>query len=274
MTESKGPSKRPRKAASPAKTSRASEGIAPENGAPEASPRISTAARESSAPKLSPREAAVEALMRLAAEQPWNDIEIGDIAREAGLTLAELRDLFPSKGAVLGGLTRIIDRKVLEGDLSGLEEEPTRERLFDVLMRRLDAMEPYKPALQRIAYALRGEPLSMLALNSVMLNSHRYMLAAAGIDTEGPLGQLKLQGVVIAFARVTQVWLDDDDPALARTMARLDKEIRSGERIMERAEDARRLTAPLRALGRAFLDRRPRGRRSRDGDETDPAAAI
>ena len=36
------------------------------------------------------------------------------------------------------------------------------------LMRRLDAMDPYKPALRRIAYALRGEPLSMLALNGVM----------------------------------------------------------------------------------------------------------
>ena len=46
------------------------------------------------APKSSPREAAVEALMRLAAEQPWNDIEVGDIAREAGLSLAEFRDLF------------------------------------------------------------------------------------------------------------------------------------------------------------------------------------
>ncbi|HEX8374133.1 MAG TPA: hypothetical protein VF606_03025, partial [Geminicoccaceae bacterium] len=90
--------------------------------------------------KIPPREAAVEALMRLAAEQPWNDIEIGDIAREAGLSLAEFRDLFPSKGAVLGGLARIIDRKVLEGDNAGLAEEPTRERLFDVLMRRLDAM--------------------------------------------------------------------------------------------------------------------------------------
>lgn len=258
MTENKAPSKRTRKAASAAQEGPAQEGPA----------------QAESPPKLSPREAAVEALMRLAAEQPWNDIEISDIAREAGLTLAELRDLFPSKGAVLGGLTRIIDRKVLEGDSSGLEEEPTRERLFDVLMRRLDAMTPYKPALRRIAYALRGEPLSMLALNNVMLNSHRYMLAAAGIDTEGPLGQLKLQGVVIAFARVTQVWLDDDDPALARTMARLDKEIRNGERIMERAEDVRRLTAPLRALGRSFLDRRPRGRREHDGEDTDPAAAI
>jgi AcrR family transcriptional regulator len=234
---------------------------------------------------LPPREAAVEALMRLAAEQPWNDIEVGDIAREAGLTLAELRDLFPSKGAVLGGLSRIIDRKVLEGDTADLADEPTRERLFDVLMRRLDAMTPYKDALRRISYALRGDPLSMLALNGVALNSHRYMLAAAGINTEGPLGRLKLQGVVIAFARTVEVWLDDEDPALARTMARLDKEIRNGERFMERADDARRLTAPFRALGRSLLDRGGRSRRARQAADDrnedegnplggDPAAAI
>lgn len=227
--------------------------------------------------KPNPREAAVEALMRLAAEQPWNDIEVGDIAREAGLSLAELRDLFPSKGAVLGGLSRIIDRKVLEVDTADLADEPARERLFDVLMRRLDAMTPYKPALRRIAFALRGDVLSMLALNGVALNSHRYMLAAAGIDTEGPLGRLKLQGTVIAFARTVEVWLEDDDPALARTMAKLDREIRRGETIMERADDARRLTAPLRALGRALMERRSRNDRTppaSDPEDRDPAAAI
>ncbi|MGU3536512.1 TetR/AcrR family transcriptional regulator [Methylobacterium sp. A54F] len=244
-----------------------------------ASPETASGASPKAPPKTSPREAAVEALMRLAAEQPWNDIEIGDIAREADLSLAELRDLFPSKGAVLGGLSRIIDRKVLEGDGSDLAEEPTRERLFDVLMRRLDAMTPYKPALRRISFALRGDPLSVLALNGVALNSHRYMLAAAGIDTEGPLGRLKLQGVVIAFARVVDTWLEDDDPSLARTMARLDKEIRKGERFMERAEDARRLTAPFRALGRSVLERRPRRSRPDNEDDGnplggDPAAAI
>ncbi len=232
-------------------------------------------------PKLPPREAAVEALMRLAAEQPWNDIEVGDIAREAGLTLAEFRDLFPSKGAVLGGLAKMIDRTVLEGDSSDLADEPTRERLFDVLMRRLDAMAPYKDALRRITFALRGDPLSLMALNGVALNSHRFMLAAAGISTEGPLGRLKLQGVVIAFARTVEVWLDDEDPALARTMAKLDKEIRGGERFMERADDARRLTAPLRALGRSLMDRGNSRRRrdTRNEDEGnplggDPAAAI
>lgn len=275
LSSPKAPPKAPARPASSPKAAAASKS---------ASPKVSDSVTSSStdpaqdrtgapaAPKASPREAAVEALMRLAAEQPWSDIEIGDIAREADLSLAELRELFPSKGAVLGGLARIIDRKVLEGDGTDLADEPTRERLFDVLMRRLDAMTPYKPALRRISYALRGDPFSVLALNGVMLNSHRYMLAAAGIDTEGPLGQLKLQGVVIAFARVTQVWLDDEDPALARTMARLDKEIRNGEKFMERAEDVRRLTAPLRAIGRSFLDRRSPPDRDEDRRD-DPSMA-
>jgi hypothetical protein len=120
----------------------------------------------------------------------------------------------------------------------------------------------------------------MAALNQVGLNSQRFMLAAAGISTEGPLGLLKLQGAVVVFANTLETWLEDDDPALAKTMARLDRELRRGERVLERAEDVRRLTAPLRAVGQALLDsrrsmrRRPRAARPDDGDTTDPAAAI
>ncbi len=127
-------------------------------------------------------------------------------------------------------------------------------------MRRLDAMDPYKPALRRIAFALRGDPLSLAALNQVALNSQRFMLASAGISTEGPLGRLKLQGVVIAFARDGGV-ARGRRPALARTMAALDREIRNGERFMERAEDVRRLTAPFRALAQSLTEGRRRRRR-------------
>lgn len=226
----------------------------------------------------SPREAVVEATMRLAADRPWNDIELADIAREAGVSLADLRDLFPSKGAILGGFSRMIDRKVLEGSGDDLAGEPARERVFDVVMRRLDAMTPYKRALRRIAYSLRFDPLAMAALNQAGLNSQRYMLASAGIATEGPLGLLKVQGAVIVLANTMESWFEDDDPVQARTMARLDRELRRGERVIERAEDFRRLTAPFRALGQALLDsrrsrRRPRAR-PEDGETSDPAAAI
>jgi AcrR family transcriptional regulator len=228
----------------------------------------------------SKRDAIVEALMRLASDRPWSAIEITDVAREAGVSLSEFRDLFPSKGAVLGALARKIDREVLEGTTDDLTDEPPRERVFDVMMRRFDALTPYKTALRRIAFALRSDPLSLAALNQVGLNSQRFMLAAAGISTEGPLGNLKIQGAVLVFARTMETWLDDDDPALARTMARLDRELRNGERVLERADDLRRLTAPLRILGQAFVDagrRRRRGRRPERYDDdgmSDPAAAI
>jgi AcrR family transcriptional regulator len=227
----------------------------------------------------SPRDAVIEATMRLAADRPWNDIELVDIAQEAGVSLADLRDLFPSKGAILGGFSRMIDRKVLEGSGEDLAGEPARERVFDIMMRRLDAMTPYKAALRRIVWALRFDPLSLAALNQTGLNSQRYMLASAGISTEGPLGLLKLQGAVVVLANTMETWFEDNDPALARTMARLDRELRRGERVLERAEDVRRLTAPFRALGQALLDSRRRtGRRARtqpgDGETSDPAAAI
>ena len=226
------------------------------------------------------RDAIVQALMRLAATRPWSDIEVTDIAREAEVSLTEFRDLFPSKGAVLGAFSRMIDKEVLEGTTDDLAGEPVRERVFDVMMRRIDALTPYKAALQRIFDAVRGEPLTLAALNQVALNSQRFMLAAAGVSTEGPLGLLKLQGAAVVFANTLETWLDDDDPALARTMARLDRELKRGERVLERAQDVRRLTAPLRALGQALFNRRRRTRRLRtrdrfeDGDTTDPAAAI
>jgi AcrR family transcriptional regulator len=230
-------------------------------------------------PNAPSRDAVIDALMRLAESRPWSDIELQDIAQEAGISLADLRDMFPSKGAILGGLSRRIDRQVLEGTTNDLAGEPARERLFDVMMRRLDALAPYKRALKRISQGMRGDPLSLAAMNQMALNSQRYMLAAAGISTEDALGFLKLQGAVIIHANTLETWFDDDDPALARTMARLDREIRWGERVMERADDVRRLTAPFRALGQALFDRRRRDRRRRpddyqDGETRDPAAAI
>jgi AcrR family transcriptional regulator len=224
------------------------------------------------------RRAVVDALMDLAARRPWSEIEITDIAQAANISLAEFRDLYPSKGAVLGALSRQIDKQVLEGTTDDLAGEPARERVFDVMMRRFDALAPYRDALRRIFRDLQYDPLSIAALNQVALNSMRFMLAAAGINTEGPLGTLKLQGAVLVYSNTMRTWLDDDDPALARTMARLDRELRRGERVLEGAEDLRRLTAPFRAFGRALLagrrSERRDSRRTGDGDVDNPAAAI
>jgi AcrR family transcriptional regulator len=243
---------------------------------------VSPQATPAAAPAADLRRQVVEALMRLAATQPWSEIELGDVASEAGLPLAKLRDLFPSKLAMLGGLTRLVDEAVMADTSDDLAGESVRERMFDLVMRRLDALAPYKDALRKIAPAIRRDPLSMAALNRGAVNSWRYMLASAGIHTEDALGSVRVQGAVLLMARVSEVWLDDHEPELSRTMARLDRELKTAGWVMSRVEDVHRLTAPLRCLARALCSgRRPHVRRreraetvDRGGDNEDFAPAI
>jgi AcrR family transcriptional regulator len=207
------------------------------------------------APPKDKRAAIVDALMTLAAERRWEEISISDVAAEAGVTLSDFRDAFPSKGAVLGAYSRMIDKQVLDGATNDLMAEPAKERLFDVLMRRLDAMAPRREALRAIVEWAKRDPVSAAALNQVALNSMRFMLEAADISSEGAVGAVKLQGLVIAWMRVLDVWFDDDDPAYARTMAALDRELTRGETLVARVEDVNRLAAPLRTLARAVFNR-------------------
>ena len=212
-----------------------------------------------------PRDRIIDALMALAGERAFEDITISEIAHRAGVSLGDFRDCYPSKGAVLGGFSKRIDRIVLDGSSDDLIGEPAKERLFDVLMRRLDAMTPYRAGISGVLEWARREPLEGAALNRVALNSFRFMLEAAGIEAEGSVGALKLQGLAIAWTRVLDVWVGDEDAGLAPTMAALDKELTRGASLVARVEDVHRLTQPLRSIIRAAFDaRRSFGQRRRE----------
>ncbi|MDX7950712.1 TetR/AcrR family transcriptional regulator [Lichenihabitans sp. Uapishka_5] len=215
-----------------------------------------------SAPRPSPRDAIIEALFELAAEREWKDISVSQIAERANLSLADFRDAFPSKGAVLGGFSRKIDQAVLRQNTNDLKDETPKERLFDVLMRRLDAMAPYRLGLQGVADWLRRDPVAAAAMNRPALNSMRFMLEASGINTEGQAGTLKTQGLVLAWSRVVSVWLRDEDPGLAATMAALDRELTRGETLASRVDDLERLATPLRLLAEGLMSV---GKRARGG---------
>ena len=225
----------------------------------------------------SPRDRIIEALMKLAAEREWRDFTLSDVAMRADVTLADLRDAFPSKGAILGGLSKKIDRVVLEGTTADLVDETAKERLFDVLMRRLDAMAPYKLGFETVAQWVRRDPLAAAALNAVALNAMRFMLEAAGIDPEKGAGALKLQGLVLAWTRVLDVWFKDHDPGQAATMAALDRELRRGETLAARVDDMDRLLSPFRLFARSLMDRaqrRDRGSASGIRSRQDPEADV
>ncbi len=211
----------------------------------------------------SDRDKAVDAMMALLAEHAFEEIGLAEVAGRAGLKLSELRAEFGSTLAIVAAHIKDIDRAVLAGGSADMAEEPARERLFDVLMRRLEALAPYKEAVHSLLRSARRNPGVALALNAMAVRSQQWMLEAAGIGAHGPRGALRAQGAALMFARVLRVWFDDE-PDLDRTMAALGRGLAGAERWDGFVGD-------LCAIPCAIRGRRWR-RRHRDDEEEAEAA--
>ena len=136
------------------------------------------------------------------------------------------------------------------------DEEP-RERLFDVLMTRFEHLKPYREALRAVRDHARRDAGFALKMGGQGLVSATWMLEAAGIPSSGRDGGWRVAGLPYVWGRAFEVFLKDDDPGLARTMATLDRQLRKAE---SRDAGIRRLCDRLRG----FLDASPARRRRTD----------
>lgn len=170
----------------------------------------------------------IASALRLAAEKPWADVTLSEIAHGGGAGLVELKGVFAGKGAILAAFVSDVDDEMLRRAPRRRPEDAARDALFEVVMTRLDVLAPYKAALRSIMREAAADP----ALLGAALSSQRWMLAAAGISTDGPAGVVRRAGIAGLYASILRTWLDDDDPGHARTMAALDRRLRSGERTL------------------------------------------
>jgi AcrR family transcriptional regulator len=203
----------------------------------------------STATSQPPSDAIVDAMMRLLAARDFAGIGLAEIAEEAGVSLGALREAFPGKLSILAAFSRRIDRIVLDGGAG--EGDTPRDRVFDVLMRRFDALAPYKDSIRSIARAARFDLCLAAFLSRNATRSMRWMLVAARADRPGMLGAIAVNGLVLVHGEGLRVWLDDDDPGLARTMATLDRGLERGARAMDVVEGICSRLRPFAAHGRA-----------------------
>ena len=163
---------------------------------------------------------AVDCALELAADRPWSEISLRDIALTCGVPFAELYSRADGKDALLGHLSRRLDAAALasgEGD----ESAEAHDRLFEATMARLEAMAPHRAALIAI-----GRSQGVMALLPTLPRTAKALLEAAGIDTGGPRGTVRVIGMTRIWGRTLQVWRDDQG-ALNRTMAEIDKLLRT-----------------------------------------------
>ncbi|WP_425406302.1 hypothetical protein [Hwanghaeella sp.] len=173
----------------------------------------------------------VAAFMTLLAERGWRGVSLPDVAEAAGMPLDEFSRQYWNKTDLLTAFQRRIDEQVLADTGPPDDEETPRDRLFDILMRRFDALLPYKDALRRLSRDLPRDPIAALVWARGLKQSMSWMLAAVGAGGNGVCGLFSTKGLIVVWLFAVRAWLTDDSPDMSKTMAALDKALARAEAI-------------------------------------------
>ncbi len=165
------------------------------------------------------------AAVQLAGERGWRNLPLEDIANAAGIEPGTLNRHYLCRPEILDGFERMIDRRMLAGAVAGDIGDKPRDRLFDIIMERLDALLPYRDGVRRIARELPFDPASGVVLTAALSRSVARMFAGARLPLTGPTMPLKLAVLGGVYLVTLRAWLGDESQDLGKTMATLDKQL-------------------------------------------------
>ncbi len=174
--------------------------------------------------------AAVAAVFAQAALRGWGDVSLVEAAQDAGLDLGRMRARLPNRAAVLVRFGVQADQAALAGAVA---QGTPRERLFDMLMNRYEALQVHRDGVLALLAAVRTDPGAALLLYGGTLRSMKWLLEAAGVPVSGLSGGLRVHGLLAAWLYALRVWDRDESADLSGTMAAVD-------RALDRAMQAER----------------------------------
>lgn len=178
------------------------------------------------------RRALARAALSVGAATPWREVTLARLAAEAGLPLADLY------GATLGEAVdcteEAFDRAIADGVDALDPGQSVRDRLFDLIMRRFEAMEPHRAAVLAMETGQDRDPVAMAAAHQRHVRCARWVLALAGLEADGMTGQARSQGLGVIIGQARAAWRGDDAGDFAKTMSSLDKNLRRAEEMFGR----------------------------------------
>ena len=164
--------------------------------------------------------AVVKAVFDQAALRGWRDVSLVEAAQDSGLDVKRVRARFPGPSAVLMRFGVQADQDALVGMAT---VGTPRERLFDIVMNRFEALQAHRPGIMALLAGLPTDPATALLLAAATLGSMRWLLEGAGIPATGITGALRIQGLMALWLYALRAWERDESEDLSGTMAAVDR---------------------------------------------------
>ena len=172
------------------------------------------------------------AALQVAATTPWREATLAKLAEAAGRPLSDFYAASLSEAADC--VDEAFDRAIAD-NLDALDVgQSVRDRLFDLIMRRFEAMEPHRNAVLAMEAGVDRDPTLLAAAHQRHVRCARWVLAIAGLEADGMTGQARAQGLGVIIGQARAAWRTDDAGDFSKTMASLDKNLRRAEEMFGR----------------------------------------
>jgi AcrR family transcriptional regulator len=197
------------------------------------------------------KSAILEVALQLAEKSSWDSIHLFDIAREMGITLADIHRHVPNKDALTEAWFDVADAALLRlAQTPGWQQLPQRERLHQACTAWLDTLAPHRRLTREmLGYKLQPEHVHLQA-RGIMRTSDtvQWIREVALLPEVGWRRELAEAVLTSIFLTVFTHWLFDASQHSQRTKALLAQLLRGadfGARLI--APRARRARLPGRA---------------------------
>lgn len=184
----------------------------------------------------------IDAALALSSEEGWAEISFDQIIAAAGADVDEAREYFDDKSDVLTAYGRRLDRTVMD-DVSFDDDMSEREKIFDLLMARFDALNENRGAVISILEGFRSDPKQMIISLPHLARSMERTLELANVESDGASGAIKVTGLMGVYLYVVRTWKEDDSADMAKTMAALDQALDKAEMAANSLSDGNILSA-------------------------------
>tara|TARA_B100001123_G_scaffold90816_2_gene104445 strand:+ start:3422 stop:4027 length:606 start_codon:yes stop_codon:yes gene_type:complete len=176
----------------------------------------------------------IDTALSLAGEVGWANVTLQKIGRETDLPEQEVKAIFSSEWNILEAFRTRTDLQIANRQAPNWSERAPKDRLFEVLMERIDIIEPWKSGLASVANYGIEQPIQGLKLFIGLNKSMATMLDYAQIR-KGPVGvPWQAHGLTAIYLLVLRRWFSDDSDDLGPTMAELNEKLIAADRFIRR----------------------------------------
>ena len=162
----------------------------------------------------------------------WKSFSLQKLSDKEKVSINEIKIFFKSEITILDEFSKMIDIKVEKNfDYEDLTSTSVKDNLFELIMLRLEFMQPYRNALKSIKSSFKSDPLVAKLVAKNVMNSLDFYLELTNAFNDSFLDIFKKKSIFLIYSYIFMIWLEDDSDELSKTMSELDKVLTFSEKI-------------------------------------------